>query len=303
LSGDERLLLVLAGPTASGKTALALALAARFPLRLISMDSQQVYRGMDIGTAKPPAPERASFALMDVVDPGEGYSAGRFCREAGAACEEAWRRGLIPALVGGTGLYYRSLVEGLAEIPPIPEALRLSIESMDALERLAQLEELDPEGAAGIDRRNPRRVARALEVRIHTGKGIKTWHEEGKAGALKPGRMLGWWLHPPAGTLAGRIRHRVGESLEAGWMKEALDLKGRWGEETVRKTGAIGYAELFDLDAGLSTPAEARTRIENQTLAYARRQRTWFRSEKTLVPLETWTPDFLAAEIEAQRGR
>jgi tRNA dimethylallyltransferase len=271
--------MVLAGPTASGKTGLALKLAERLPLRLISADSMQVYRGMDIGTAKPMGADRSRFALIDVADPGEGYSAGRFAREAAEACETAWKEGTVPCLVGGSGLYLRALLRGMAEVPPIPAALRAEIEAMDPGARAAELSRLDPETAAAIEMKNPRRVSRALEVLKSTGKGLLAWQKAGHAGALRYGALLGFCLERDPADLAKRVRQRNLDALERGWAAEAAALAARHGAEAMKATGAIGYAELLEM-----APEKAMPLIETRTLQYARRQRTWFRKEPDLRP-------------------
>jgi tRNA dimethylallyltransferase len=276
LSAADRKLLVVAGPTASGKTALALRLADHFPLALISADSMQVYRGMDIGTAKPGPEERRRFALIDVADPGEGYSAGRFARDASAACEEAWKASQLPCLVGGSGLYLRALLQGLAEVPPIPAALRAEIAALEPAQALAELRRLDPETAGKIEIQNPRRVGRALEVIKATGKGLAAWQGESRPG-LEYGALLGYCLDPGAEALAARIHRRNQAAFAMGWPDEAHALARHFGKEAVLSTGAIGYAELLSF-----SPEVAKPLIELRTRQYSRRQRTWFKKEPLL---------------------
>jgi tRNA dimethylallyltransferase len=277
LSVAERKIVVLGGPTASGKTELALRLADALPLSLVSADSMQVYRGMDIGTSKPSVALRRRFALVDVADPGEGYSAGRFAREAASACERAWSEGLVPMVVGGSGLYIRALLNGLADLPPVPLAVRRSVESMPADARVAELRRLDAESLTGLDLDNPRRVGRALEILISTGKGLKAWQRDSHVRSLDYGPSLGFWLDPEPSVLAARIHARNEAALAAGWLDEARGLAARYGREALVGTGAIGYAELLDME-----PADAAPRIEIRTRQYARRQRTWFRKEACL---------------------
>ena len=276
MNAAERKLLVIAGPTASGKSALALRLAGHFPLALISADSMQVYRGMDIGTAKPGPEERRRFALIDVADPGEGFNAGRFAREATAACEEAWNAGRMPCLVGGSGLYLRALLQGLAEMPPIPAALRAEISGLPAAEALAELKRLDPETAGKIESQNPRRVSRALEVFKASGKGLSAWQRESRP-ALQFGALLGYCLDPGHEALAARIHRRNQAAFAMGWPDEAHALARHFGKEALLSTGAIGYAELLSMK-----PEEAKPLIELRTMQYARRQRTWFKKEPLL---------------------
>ncbi len=286
MSAVDRPLLLIAGPTASGKTDLALALKRRFPLSLISADSMQVYRGMDIGTAKPPQPSRSLFEGLDLTDPGEGFSAGRFASMAVAAAERAWSSGLLPCVVGGTGLYLRALTHGLAEIPPIPAALRARLAALPAAELASQLQRRDPAAAAGLDLKNPRRVQRAVEVLEATGRSIVEWHKEGRGGPLaaNPRLMLGLKLEPQ--ELRQRIAARTLEMLKGGWPEEALALEGRWGAEALASTGAIGYPEALALAQGRLSLSEAAAEITLRTTQYARRQRTWFNKEEGIVWVE-----------------
>lgn len=257
------------------------------PLRLISADSQQVYRGMDIGTAKPLGPAKERWGLIDVVDPGQLFSAGEFCRLAAPLCEAAWAEGKLPVLVGGTGLYLKALLEGLAEIPAIPAELRVRLEAelqSSGLEPLlARLDQADPVLAANLDRQNPRRVLRALEVFEGTGKPLSYWHAQPSTPALVPGHALWLGLDPGKDPLDQRIPQRVDACLEAGWLDEVKALAARWGDEAMRKSPSIGYPELLDVALGALTPADARERILLRTRQYARRQRTWFKAQSGIA--------------------
>jgi tRNA dimethylallyltransferase len=292
LNAAKRQLLLIAGPTASGKTALALHLARSLPLRLISADSMQVYRGMDIGTAKPALGQRERFALIDVVDPGEAYSAGRFARDAAVACENAWSSGQVPCLCGGSGLYLRALITGMADLPAISPELRAEIGAMPPEERRSELSRLDPQTASVTDLKNPRRVSRALEVLRATGKGLSAWQRESPGKPLNAQESLGFCLSPSQETLELRIQRRNREALSGGWLDEVRHLAEKYGPEALRSTGAIGYSELLDVAAGKLSLAEAAMLIERRTLQYARRQKTWFRRERAL----TWSDDILEIE-------
>jgi tRNA dimethylallyltransferase len=276
LNAAKGRLLVLCGPTASGKSALAQELAEAAKIQLISADSMQVYRGMDIGTAKPKSPWKERTELLDVADPGEGFSAGRFSRLASAACAKAWAAGLTPCLVGGTGLYIEALLMGIAEIPQVPWELRLKVGEMGAEERVDELKRLDPKSAESIALENPRRVGRALEVFLATGKGLRDWQEEGRKGALEAGEVLKLALDPGREALASRIRGRVQEALREGWARECQALAGAFSPEALRATGAIGYAEI--LEGG----DKLEERIALRTSQYARRQRSWFRRDPAI---------------------
>jgi tRNA dimethylallyltransferase len=282
LTAAERPLLVLCGSTASGKTSLSLKLARMLPLRLISADSIQVYRGMDIGTAKPKNPDKELFALLDLVDPGQGFSAGRFASLAGQAAEMAWKVGQIPCVVGGTGLYIHALLHGLADIPSVPEKIREEVRMSSPQALGEELVSQDPESAAKTDMKNPRRVQRAVEVLRSTGRGLAAWQAAGTHGALPHGKRLMLGLNPSNEALLHSVRQRNEEALSLGWLEEAKTLAGRFSEAAIRSTGAIGYGELLDVAAGKSSMQEAKSLIETRTLQYARRQRTWFKKDKEI---------------------
>jgi tRNA dimethylallyltransferase len=276
-------LLLIVGPTASGKTALAEALAKDLSLRLISADSQQVYRGLDIGTSKPGPVTRGQWDLVDVADLGTPFSAGEFCRLAAAACEAAWASGRVPLLCGGTGLYLKALLEGLVELPPVPPELRIALvhewrdKGLEGL--LARLDLADPSLAAGIDRANPRRVLRALEVFEATGKPLSAWQSSATRPSLAPDRTLWLGLDPGRDALTKRITQRTDQCLRDGWLKEVSGLAERFGDEALKSCPAIGYPELLDHLRGRLSLAEAREAILGRTRRYARRQMTWFRAQ------------------------
>ena len=283
-----RRLLVICGPTASGKTELGLCLAQRYPLRLISVDSQQVYVGMDIGTAKPAPDQRKNFALIDVAQPGEGYSAGDFCRMAVPLVEEAWATGRCACLVGGTGLYMKALLEGLAEVPPVPARIRHTLES--ELSRVglpalaAELVHADPALADRSDLRNPRRVLRGLEVARATGKPLSAWQAEAPGPWLLPDKVLWLGLLPSDAELRQRIQLRAQASLAGGWLDEARALRLRHGDGALLASGAIGYGEVLQVLDGNLSLEKAEKAITQRTWAYARRQKTWFRK----APVAQW---------------
>lgn len=268
-------LLVIAGPTASGKTSLALELAKKYPLKLISADSMQVYRGMDIGTAKPGPEDRKLFSLINIANPGESYSAGRFVRDATPLCEKAWKAGQIPCIVGGTGLYIRALIQGMADIPEVSPKMRKAVAAMSLSDMVSELQRCDPATAAKTDLKNPRRVSRALEVYKSSGKGLTAWHSEAKGKALNFSKLGFFILNPDPEILRNRIKARVSEMLKAGWAAEAKALGEQYRPRTIKLTGAIGYSELLEFPESAAAQV-----IELKTLQYARRQRTWFKAEK-----------------------
>ena len=282
----EKALAVIVGPTGSGKTELAESLAKLRPCRLLSADSQQVYRGMDIGTAKPLGPAKAAWGLLDLVAPGQPFSAGDWVRQAVPLIEGAWNDGALPVLAGGTGLYLKALLEGLAEIPPVPDSVRRSLtrelEQHGLGEMAARLRALDPDLAQRTDLANPRRVLRGLEVQAATGKPLSQWQAVGTVPAVLPDRALWIGLDPGKESLEERLEARTDALLAHGWLQEVELLAGLHGDDAISRSAAIGYPELLDQLRGRQRPAQAREAIVKQTRQYARRQRTWFRSVKDL---------------------
>lgn len=262
---------------------MAEALARDLPLRLISADSQQVYRGLDVGTSKPGPDTRGRWDLVDVADLGTPFSAGEFCRLAAAACETAWALGHLPLLCGGTGLYLKALLEGLVDLPPVPPEIRIALvhewrdRGLEGL--LARLDRADPGLAAGIDRANPRRVLRALEVYEATGKPLSAWQASATHASLAPDRTLWLGLDPGKDALNTRITERTDQCLGDGWLREVSELAELHGDEAIKSCPAIGYPELLDHLRGRLSLPEAREAILGRTRRYARRQRTWFRAQ------------------------
>jgi tRNA dimethylallyltransferase len=274
------------GPTASGKSALGLALAQAFAARgggeILCCDSMQVYRGMDIGTAKPTAAEQALVPhhLLDLVTPDEGFQAARWAALARQAVAEVRGRGRLPIIVGGTGLYYRALVRGLFQAPPADAAIRARHEAEAAAAGVpalhARLAAVDPAAAARILRNDLVRVSRALEVYEQTGVPLTELHRR----ALPPAplQVFAVVLDPPLPALRARIEARVDDMMAAGLLDEVTRLRGA-GYAAARALGGLGYKQLgAHLDGGPSL-ADAVLETKRATAAYARRQRTWFRKE------------------------
>lgn len=292
-------LLVLSGPTASGKTSVAIALARRLPLEIVSADSMQVYREMDIGTAKPSPAERAlaPHHLVDVADPDEQYTAGRFVAEAVRAMEEIRRRGRVPLLAGGTGMYIRALLRGLDPLPSDPRvrqalARRLGDEGGAALHR--ELARLDPPAAAKIHPRDGVRLVRALEIARITGDAPsgrrRSW--EGAGGRY---RVLFLALAVPREELRRRIDARVEEMFRAGFLDEVGRLLAAGYPPTLKSLSSIGYRHaVAHLRGGLPLEA-AKESMKRDTLRYAKRQTTWLAREPAVVWLE---PDSAVARAE-----
>ncbi len=286
--------LVLAGPTASGKTEASLALAQRWPVEIISMDSALVYKGMDIGTAKPHAQEQqmAPHHLLDVRDPAQAYSAAEFARDARELITQIEGRGRRPLLVGGTLLYYKALFEGLDELPPAQPALRAQIETQarqlgwPAMH--AQLAQVDPITAARLAPRDAQRISRALEVWQHTGRALSSFFGQKAAPAsdlqpmvisLEPEDRS--WLHE-------RIAMRFEQMLEQGLVEEVRQLRAR-GDLTLNSPSmrCVGYRQTWDMldevesqqrSADVQDLIRLRERGIAATRQLAKRQLTWLRS-------------------------
>lgn len=282
------------GPTASGKSGLALRLAERFGGEIVSADSAQVYRGLDIGTAKPSPEERARVPhhLVDVRDLDEEFSLADFQALAGAALRDIHARGRLPFLVGGTGLYVRGLLEGytLVMAPPDPE-LRAALQARDVQDLVAQLRSLDPVSAERIDPRNRRRVERALEVCLQTGRPFS----EGSRTRPTEFRSLKLALRVERPVLVERIDRRLDEMVRAGWVEEVRALAEKGHAPSLRRLRILGYPELLDVVEGERRLEDALEGIRVATRRYARRQVTWLKAEPGVQWLEG------ADEEEAER--
>jgi len=279
-------ILGIVGPTASGKTDLALAVADRIPVEIVVADSRQVYRGMDIGTAKVPmsAQQRIPHHLIDVVDPDEPFTVADWVDRARALIPAIAARGRLPLVVGGTGLYVLALVDGhdYAGQPWSPElrqrlADELETDGLDPL--VARLEAKDPASAAAIDPRNPRRVLRALERAEAGGGGAP--RSRAYAGKVA---LVG--LDRPRAILYGRIDERARELFGAGLLEEVRQLRAAGYGPELRPMNGHGYAEAAAYLAGESTLDEAVAVTARRTRQYAKRQLTWFRRD----PRVTWIP-------------
>jgi tRNA dimethylallyltransferase len=278
-------LVAVVGPTASGKSALALRLARARSGEIVSCDSLQVYRGLDIGSAKPTPEERAEVRhhLVDVADPGEAFSAAAYARLARAALGEIAARGRLAIVAGGTGLYLRALLQGLFEGPSRDEGLRRRLEALaerfgDArVHRL--LARVDPEAAGRIRPRDRVRVVRALEVYRVTGRPISD-QQRGGAEPLQGFRRLVVGLDPDRGALRERVEARTREMLARGLVEEVRGLLGRGYGAELRPLRAIGYRQAVAVVRGEMTVAEAEGAIVTETMRFAKRQRTWFRHQQ-----------------------
>jgi tRNA dimethylallyltransferase len=287
----------LMGPTASGKSALAMAIAARVPVEIVSVDSAQVYRGMDIGTAKPSATDRAAVPhhLIDICDPAERYSAGRFAEDARRLIAAIHGRGRLPLLVGGTGLYFRALQRGLARLPAANPAVRARIEAEAAADGWAalhrRLRAVDPGAAARIHPTDPQRIGRALEVYELTGRSLTAHLADARATPLA-GRVHKFVIdYPDRARLHAAIRDRFLAMLAAGLVDEARALRSR-GDLTPAHPSMrlVGYRQCWEMFERRIRPEALAEKGVAATRQLARRQLTWLRAEPGAVWLVAGDP-------------
>ncbi len=279
----------LVGPTAVGKSAVALELARALDAELVSADSMQVYRGMDIGTAKPTTEERALVPhhLIDVCEVNQVFDAKQFIEMASRVIDGIHARGRKALIVGGTGLYVRALRHGLFEGPPRSEALRERLEKMTVVQLFEELERLDPATAKRIDRHNPRRLVRALEVFHETGKPISELQKEwGREEGSRATTAAGFLLNRDRKDLHVRIERRIDQQIASGWVTEVRQLLEGGLEKNATAMQAAGYRELVAHVRGDLSLAEAVALIKTRTRQLAKRQLTWFRRETQLDWLE-----------------
>lgn len=284
-------LIAVVGPTAAGKSALALRLARERGGEIVSCDSLQVYRGLDIGSAKP-APEElreVPHHLIDVVEPHQDFSAADYARLARVALRNLAARGRLPIVVGGTGFYLRALLHGLFEGPSRDEAFRRRLERMADRFGYARLHRLlarvDPGAASRIPVRDRVRIIRALEVFRATGRPISE-HHRGPADALEGFAVLTLGLAPERDALRRRVERRTERMFERGLLDEVRGLLDRYGPG-IRPLKAIGYRQAVAMLRGELAPQEAQRDIVAETMRYAKRQMTWFRHQARV----RWCPD------------
>ena len=298
--------ILIAGPTASGKSEIALQLAERLGGEIISADSMQVYRGLDVGTAKPTAAERARVPhhLIDICDLTQAFDAAQFARQAKQAVAEIQARGRVPILCGGTGLYFKAFLEGVGEAPPADPALRGELERLPLATLLAELLARDPVTHERIDRQNPRRVVRAVEVIRLTGKPFSEqrtpWDAAtGPRGTPNP-RFVA--LLRSNSDLQQRINRRVEAMFRGGLVAETEHLLQHGLAENQTAMQAIGYRQVVEyLGRPARTPAALAETVELvkiRTRQYAKRQLTWFRRHGNPTWLELRPGEGLGAVAE-----
>lgn len=295
--GDSRPpLVVLTGPTGAGKTEVAVRLASRLPVEVVSADSRQVYRGMDIGTAKPSREQRGAVAhhLIDVVNPDESYNAARFNVEARQVIAAIMARGRLPLVVGGTGLYIRALLRGLLPAPPADPEVRRELRELARREGLpalhARLQEVDPEAASRIHPRDPVRIIRALEIQRVTGAPLGAtshWRQSRPEWALL---LVG--LTRPRPSLYEALGERVDRMVERGLQEETRRLLAAGYDLSLPAMQGIGYRHFVKVIRGELSQARAIHEMKRDTRQYAKRQWTWFARE----------PEIRWVDVEAAGG-
>jgi tRNA dimethylallyltransferase len=299
---------LLMGPTASGKSALAMALAERFGGEIVTVDSAQVYRGMDIGTAKPVAADRARVPhhLLDIVDPTQAYSAARFVRDALAVVAAIRARGRMPILAGGTMLYFKALTEGLSALPQADPAVRADLDAWALREGWpalhAELARVDPATAARLPPTDAQRIQRALEVHRITGRPLSALQGRREAAGL-PGASIAVALVPAdRARLHAAIADRFAAMLAAGLVEELRALRRRYAlTAELPAMRCVGYRQAWDfLDRRIDAAALQAQGIA-ATRQLAKRQLTWLRSLPA-IPFEPTRPDLVAAVTDSVRA-
>jgi tRNA dimethylallyltransferase len=296
--------ILIAGPTASGKSALALALAEKLDGEVINADSMQVYRDLRIITARPTPAEqqRAPHRLYGHVDAAENYSTGRWCSDAAAAIAVAQTSGRPAIVIGGTGLYFNALTRGIAAVPPIPDAIRkdvrarLTREGAPALH--AELAARDPDGAARLRPGDRSRVTRALEVVLATGRSLYDWHDDNKPPIIDLARAVKVFLMPDRAELLKRIDARFDVMMAAGALDEVRALAARGLDPSLPAMKAHGVPWLIRYLKGDMARDEAVEGGKRDTRQYTKRQATWFRNQ--LPEFEWVAPEDAEAAVEKQ---
>lgn len=307
--------LAIVGPTASGKSELAVAVARELGGEIVSMDSRQVYRGMDVGTAKIPPSERGGIPHhgLDLVGPDRSYSAGRFARDARGWIEGIRARGAVPILVGGTGFFLRALTQPIFEEPALDPARRRALRGWlderprDELARWTRA--LDPRRAEVAEAGGKHRLSRTLEIALLSGRALSWWHAHAPAGEVPLSAAVAL-VELPREELDRRIDERVGRMLEGGLIEEVKGLLARGCAPDDPGMTGVGYREVVSLLAGEIGPDDAADQIRRATRAYARRQQTWFRHQLPepiirvdgLAPMEERVRPVVDAWTDASAG-
>lgn len=304
--------ILLMGPTASGKTDFAISLCKRFPCDIISVDSALVYRGMDIGTAKPDIEtlRRVSHRLIDIRDPEESYSVGDFVRDARVEMADILARGRIPLLVGGTMMYFRALTQGIAELPGANPATRREIDAIAADKGWpavhAELQAVDPIAAARINPNDSQRLQRALEVYRLSGKTLTQWQEEAQTPSDDVIYVKVALQIEPRKLLHERIALRLDQMVENGFIDELRRLRERPGlTQKSSSMRSVGYRQFWDFLEDRCTLDQAKDKALFATRQLAKRQFTWLRSEESVFavnPLEAGAIDTISKHLTQHLG-
>jgi tRNA dimethylallyltransferase len=292
--------ILVAGPTAVGKSQIALQLAERLGGEIISADSMQVYRGLDIGTAKPSPAERARVPhhLIDICDLTESFDAAQFARLAHRAVAEIQSRGHVPILCGGTGLYFKAFLEGVGEAPPADANLRAELEATPLEKLLAELRERDPATFEKIDKKNPRRVIRAVEVIRLTGQpaSIQRADWNSRHSSLVTRHFFCFTRSPD--DLRRRINARVDKMFAQGLLEETRELLEHGLEQNKTAMQAIGYRQVVEHLRGERGLAETIELVKTRSRQFAKRQLTWFRAQQNLEWIQLKRDDSLGMVTE-----
>jgi tRNA dimethylallyltransferase len=296
----------LVGATGTGKSAAAMELARTFPNRtaILAMDAMQVYRGADIGTSKPTAADRAEIPHggLDLVAFGESFDVAQYLKRAATFLQEQRQAGRRVIIVGGTGLYFRALSQGLCEAPQGPDDLRAELGALSVAELQARLKAVDPAMLERLDASNPRRLARAIEVKETTGRSLRDWQEETPEPPIS--EFTAFWIQREKTELETRIEARVEAMFARGWIKEVKELQ-RWHSlDSVRKFPGIGYRDIAEslitrADEDYNPPSWLKRDISMATRQYGKRQLTWFAREPNLRPVTLTGNKSLSEALEA----
>ncbi len=283
----QRRILALVGPTASGKTRVGIALARALGGEVVSVDARQIYRHMDIGTAKPTVEERAlaKHHMIDVVNPDEEYSAGHYASDACEAIESILERSRVPVLVGGSGLYLKAVLDGFSPLPRTPRAVRgrlMADANEDPAGIYARLRGVDPRTAERLHANDTKRIVRALEVFELTGTPLSVLHEQSPPTG-RNWRAARFGLRMDRSLLYRRIEERVDAMFDSGLVDEVRDLQRRGYGPELNALNTFGYREVFDHLEGKLELAETAAQIKMGTRRYAKRQLTWFGRDRRLT--------------------
>ncbi len=286
-------LLVICGPTGSGKTSLALSLVQDYPIEIISADSRQVFRQMNIGTAKATAEEQtlAPHHMIDLIDPDQEFSVAEFVDRARPLIEDITARQCLPCVVGGTGLYIKALIGGLAELPSGDDALRLQLHQREESEGpgtlYSDLQKVDPASADQIHPRNVIRIVRALEVFMLSGKRLSTLKDAHRFAEQKY-RVLQFAPHWERAELYSRIERRAQQMIDLGLIDEVKDLVERYSFD-LKALQTLGYREVLRYLRDETSEQEMLEEIQQYTRQYAKRQMTWFRKDPEIIWVDSST--------------